>query len=187
VLVAVGISVIVILTVIFLNSLIWFNLNVAASPVVTSLLETQKSFLIIIGTAFASLVAFYFGTRGTQRGDAETVPSTTVNGSQKALEVNDINPIDGSAGIEINTPITATFSSPVRSSTNNPNTFFVKDEGNPVEGKYTLADNNTTVRFNPVSSLNRGRRHTVNITKGIKDISGAPLIAGKEWHFTTEQ
>ena len=64
--------------------------------------------------------------------------------------------------------------------------FSVKDaNGNPVQGKITLTDNNTTIRFNPVPTFNRNSRYTVTITKGIMDISGASLAADMEWHFTT--
>jgi hypothetical protein len=71
VLIAVGVIFIVILIVIYLNSLVWFNLGRGIpDAIISDLLETQKNFLTIIGTAFASLVAFYFGAR-SQRGDIE--------------------------------------------------------------------------------------------------------------------
>jgi Bacterial Ig-like domain len=186
VLVAIGVIFTVILIVVFLNSLIAFNISAPGTTTAT-LLETQKNFLTIIATAFASLVAFYFGTRGTQSRNAER--TTTITGheiGQKALEVVDVNPIDGTVGVEVDSPVTATFSASVRSSTINANTFSVKDaSGNPVQGKITLTDNNTTIRFNPVPPFNRNSRYTVTITKGIIDISGASLAAEMEWHFTT--
>jgi Bacterial Ig-like domain len=186
VLVAIGVIFTIVLILIYLNSMIWFNMSVQ-SPIITALLETQKNFLTIIGTAFASLVAFYFGTRGSQGSNAErTTAITKPESGQKALEVNDVNPIDESIGVEVESPVTATFSAPVRSSTINPNTFSVKDaNGNLVQGKITLTDNNTTIRFNPVSPLNRNSRYTITITKGLMDISGASITADKEWHFTT--
>lgn len=186
-LVAIGVIFVVVLIVVYLNSLIWFNTAQGPEPVVTSLLETQKNFLTIIGTAFASLVAFYFGTRGTQDRNAERTTSITGRETaQKTLEVIGINPIDGTVGVEVDSPVTATFSTSIRSSTINANTFSVKDaNGNPVQGRITLTDNNTTIRFNPVPPLNRNSRYTVTITKGIMDISGASLAADMEWHFTT--
>jgi hypothetical protein len=106
--------------------------------------------------------------------------------AQKTLEVIHINPIDETVGVEVDSRVTATFSNSIRSSTVNPNTFSVKDaNGNPVQGRITLTDNNTTIRFNPVPPFNRNSRYTVTITKGIMDISGASLAADKEWHFTT--
>jgi hypothetical protein len=188
VLVAIGVIFVVVLIVVYLNSLIWFNTVQGPEPVVTSLLETQKNFLTIIGTAFASLVAFYFGTRGTQTSNAERPTSITgrETEAQKALEVIDINPIDGTVGVEVDSPVTATFSASLRSSTINANTFSVKDaNGNPVQGQITLTDNNTTIRFNPVPPFNRNSRYTVTIRKGIMDTSGASLAADMEWHFTT--
>jgi hypothetical protein len=182
VLVAIGVIFVVVLIVVTLT-LIWFNSSLPGqSPTLNALLETQKNFLTIIGTAFASLVAFYFGTRGTQRSNAERTTAIT---GQKALEVINVNPIDRPVGVEVDSPVTATFSAPVRSSTINTNTFSVKDaNGNPVQGKITLIDNNTTIRFNPVPPFNRNSRYTVTITKGIIDLSGASLAADIEWHFT---
>jgi hypothetical protein len=181
-LVAIGVIFVVILIVAYLNSLIWFNTAQGPSNVVESLLETQQNFLTILGTAFASLVAFYFGTRGTQNSIAERTASIT----GRPLEVIGINPINGTAGVQVDSPVTATFSNSIRSSTINSNTFSVKDpNGNPVQGQITLTDDNTTIRFNPVSHFNRNSRYTVTIRKGIMNTSGASLVADMEWHFTT--
>jgi hypothetical protein len=182
-LVAVGVILTVVLIIVYLNTMI---IIVPASGQQT-LLETQKNFLTIVGTAFASLVAFYFGTRGPQGSNAErTTAITKPEAGQKALEVIDVNPIDGSMGVEVESPVTATFSAPIRSSSINPNTFSVKDaNGNPVHGKITLTDNNTSIRFNSVLPLNRNNRYTVTATKGLMDKSGASIAADKEWHFTT--
>jgi hypothetical protein len=158
------------------------------------LLETQKNFLTIIGTAFASLVAFYFGTRGTQNRNSEQSSSTTRTTTtltshktaQKTLELIDINPIEGSVGVEVDSSVIATFNTSIRSAIINAKTFSVKDaNGNAVQGKITLTDNNTTIRLNPVPPFNQDSRYTVMITKGIMDISGTSLVADKEWHFTT--
>jgi hypothetical protein len=186
-LVAIGVIFVVILIVVYLNSLIWFNTAQGPSTVLDALLETQKNFLTIIGTAFASLVAFYFGTRGTQSSNAKRTTSITVSEKdEKTLEVIGINPIDGTVGVEVDSPVTATFSTSIRSSTINSNTFSVKDaNGNPVQGQITLTDDNTTIRFNPVPHFNRNSRYTVTIRKGIMDTSGASLVADMEWHFTT--
>jgi uncharacterized membrane protein len=186
VLVAIGVIFTVLVILIYLNSMIWFNMRLQ-SPNITALLETQKNFLTIIGTAFASLVAFYFGTRSSQRNNSEGMTTTTKpEAGQKPLEVIDISPIDGSMGVEVESPVTATFSAPLRSSTIDANTFSVKDaNGNPVQGKITLTDNNTTIKFIPISTLNRSILYTVTITKGLMDISGASISAVKEWHFTT--
>ncbi|MFL6319066.1 MAG: Ig-like domain-containing protein, partial [Nitrososphaeraceae archaeon] len=186
VLVAIGVIFTVLVILIYLNSMIWFNMSLQNDNI-TNLLETQKNFLTIIGTAFASLVAFYFGTRASQRSNSEgTTAITKPEAAQKALEVIDISPIDGSMGVEVESPVIATFSAPVRSSTISANTFSVKDaNGNSVQGKITLTDNNTTIKFNPISPLNRNTLYTVTITKGLMDISGTSISADKEWHFTT--
>jgi hypothetical protein len=63
-LVAVGVILTVVLIIVWLNSIIFYGFLPTAET--NTLLETQKNFTTIIGTAFASLVAFYFGTRGTQ-------------------------------------------------------------------------------------------------------------------------
>lgn len=187
VLVAIGVIFVVVLIVVYLNSLVWFNTIQGRTEILTALLETQKNFTTIIGTAFASLVAFYFGTRATQNKNPERTTTLTSPGTiQKTLEIIDVNPVDGTVGVDVDSPVTTTFSASVRSSTINTNSFSVKDaSGNPVQGKITLADSNTTVRFDPVPSFNRNSRYTVSVTKGIIDISGLPLAADKEWHFIT--
>jgi hypothetical protein len=70
VLVAVGVIFTVVLILIYLNALIIIALS-SVGPNATALIEILKSFLTIIGTAFASLVAFYFGTRGSQGSNAQ--------------------------------------------------------------------------------------------------------------------
>jgi Bacterial Ig-like domain len=185
-LVAIGVIFTVLLVIIYLNSMITVFISTSNSNI-TALLETQKNFLTIVGTAFASLVAFYFGTRASQRSNAEGMTAIMKpEAGQKALEVIDVNPIDGSMGVEVEFPVTATFSAPVRSSTINANTFSVKDaNGNPAQGKITLTDNNKTIKFNPISPLSRNSKYTVTITKELMDVSGASMSADKEWHFTT--
>jgi hypothetical protein len=54
VLVAIGVIFAIILIVVYLNTLIIFNIGNPST--VNALLETQKNFLTIIGTAFASLI-----------------------------------------------------------------------------------------------------------------------------------
>jgi len=186
VLVAIGVIFTVILIIVYLNSLIWFNLN-APSQIITNLLETQKNFITIIGTAFASLVAFYFGTRGTQGSNVER--TTTVNRSdsvRKALECIDVNPINGSIGVEIDSQVKATFSTSVRSSTINDDTFSVKDKnGNIVNGRITLTEDDMTIVFKPIPVFNLNSVYTVTIKKSIMDKSGASMVTDIEWHFTT--
>jgi len=189
VLVAIAVIFVVILIVAYLNSLIWFNTAQGPSNVIESLLETQKNFLTIIGTAFASLVAFYFGTRGTRDSNAERTTSITGRETaQKALKVDDMNPINGTVGVAVDSPVTATFNTSILSSTIKlNNTFSVKNDttGEYHEGNITLTNNNTTIRFNPVPPFNRNTRYTVKITKGIMAISGASLAADVEWRFKT--
>jgi hypothetical protein len=101
-------------------------------------------------------------------------------------EAIDVNPINGSVGVEVDPQVTATSSAPVRSSSINDNTFSVKDDNdNPVQGRIRLTDNNTTIVFNPIPIFNRNSRYSITIKKGIMDISGASMATDMEWHFTT--
>lgn len=162
-LVAVGVTFTVILIIAYLNAMA-STLIVLQSSNVDTVIGIMENFTTIIGTAFASLIAFYFGTRGTQNRNSEqngntsrtTTPTATGLGTpQKAPEVIDINPIDGTVGVEVNSPVTVTFSTSIRTSTINENTFSVKDaNGNRKQGNITPTDNNTTIRFNPVPSFN---------------------------------
>jgi heme/copper-type cytochrome/quinol oxidase subunit 2 len=200
-LVAIGVILTVILIIVYLNSLIWYSITaVLPTQTITALVEVEKNFVTIVGTAFASLVAFYFGARATQGSNGERkTPGTrqvsnggggttqvTGESGQKALLCIHVNPIKGSVGVEIDSQVTATFSTAVRSSTISNETFSIKDDkGNPVQGKFTLTDNNTTIVFTPVPTFNGGTRYTVTIKKSIMDISGASMATDMEWHFTT--
>lgn len=189
VLVAIGVIFVVILIVAYLNSLIWFSTAQDQMDVVTNLLETQKNFLTIIGTAFASLVAFYFGTRGSQNSNTTRTTTTSTGNEtapQQALKVDEMNPLDRSEGIEVDTPVTATFNNSIRSSTINDTTFSVKDDkGKTWNGKRTFTENNKTFSFNPIPSFEKNTTYTVTFKKGIMDKSGASLAADVEWHFKT--
>jgi hypothetical protein len=63
--VAIGVTFTVILIIVYLNTLSLSFIGIQ-SAAASSIIEMQKNFLTIVGTAFASLIAFYFGTRGTQ-------------------------------------------------------------------------------------------------------------------------
>jgi len=184
VLVAIGVTFTVVLVIVYLNSLIWFNED---ENILNSLLETQKNFLTIIGTAFASLVAFYFGSRGTQRSNVDSTEAVKRQDlAQRAPEVIDVNPIDGSAGVEVNSEVRVVFSTPIRSSSINENTFSVRDyKDNFVQGKITVTDNDTIIVFSPVANFVPNSKYSVAVNKGIVDKSGTSMISDMVWHFTT--
>jgi len=184
VLVAIGVTFTVVLVIVYLNSLIWFNED---KNILNSLLETQKNFLTIIGTAFASLVAFYFGSRGTQRSNVDGTEAVKRQDlAQKAPEVIDVNPIDGSAGVEVNSQVRVVFSTPIRSSSINENTFSVRDyKDNFVQGKITVTDNDTIIVFSPVANFEPNSKYSVAVKKGIVDKSGTFMISDMVWRFTT--
>lgn len=186
-LVAVGVLFTVILIIVYLNTVIWFNLNFPGE-ILNSLLETQKNFLTIIGTAFASLVAFYFGSRGTQGSNEKTIAVKKHESNQTALECIDVSPLGGSIGIEADSKVTAKFNLPLRGSTINENTFSIKDKNdNYVQGKVSLTDNNMTLVFSPIPSFNQDTRYTVIVKKEILARSGVSMDKDVEWYFTTSK
>jgi hypothetical protein len=61
-----GIIVLVGTVIFYLLALITLNINNSTSPVLQSLIDILKSLGTILGTALATIIAFYFGMRGAE-------------------------------------------------------------------------------------------------------------------------
>ncbi|MGH9690971.1 MAG: Ig-like domain-containing protein, partial [Candidatus Acidiferrales bacterium] len=93
-------------------------------------------------------------------------------------------PVNGTAGVAVNTAISATFSKAMNPATINAATFTLTGPGaTPVAGTVTFAG--TTATFTPTAALATGVLFTATITTGAKDPSGVGLTANYVWTFTT--
>jgi hypothetical protein len=61
-----GIIVLVGTVIFYILALITLNINDSTSPALQSLINVLKSLATILVTALATIIAFYFGTRGTE-------------------------------------------------------------------------------------------------------------------------
>jgi subtilisin family serine protease len=95
-------------------------------------------------------------------------------------------PADGSTGVAINTPITATFNKEVAASTiiSPATTFTLKAGGVNVAGSVGYNSSTRTATFSPSASLAFNTLYTATITNGVTDTTGHTLAA-KVWSFTT--
>jgi hypothetical protein len=93
-------------------------------------------------------------------------------------------PSQGSAGVAINTVISATFSMPMNSSTISASTFVVTTaDGTAVAGAVSYSGSVAT--FTPGTVLAYETVYTATVTTGAKNPGGTPLRANYVWSFTT--
>ncbi len=93
-------------------------------------------------------------------------------------------PVNGAAGVAINTLVSATFSEAMDPTTITGTTFTLTGPGTtPVAGAVTYAG--TTATFTPTAVLATNTAFTATITTGAKDLTGTPLATNFVWTFTT--
>ena len=99
-------------------------------------------------------------------------------------------PTPGSAGINVGTPVTATFSEFLRTSTINSSTFVLKDSGgNTVPATVSYDPSTNVATLSPQVALQYGATYTATVkggAGGVTDYVGNPLVADVSWSFTTE-
>jgi Bacterial Ig-like domain len=176
--------------VVYLIALIAFNITIQGATM-NALINILQNLGAILGTALASVIAFYFGVRGAESSAEKMLAAREREGGQRPLEVIGVSPIEGSQGEEITTAVTAvtaTFNTPIRSSTVTPDNFRVEDEThNRMDGNMKLKDDNTTIEFKKEGPFNPGKTYYVIIPKGaITDLAGIPMASDKRWYFKTK-
>src|SRR5215216_1370303 len=155
-----GIIVLVGTVIFYLLALITLNINDSTSPALQSLIDVLKSLGTILGTALATIIAFYFGTRAaesaTEKATAAAAAGATVTkagAAAAAIEKEPPNvlntiPADGATQVPVSSLISATFSEPMSSPTINENTFTIRraDDGEStlIKGVFSLSPDNKT-------------------------------------------
>ena len=191
-----GIIVLVGTVIFYLLALITLNINNSTSPVLQSLVDVLKSLGTILGTALATIIAFYFGTRGTEVATekaAAAVATATAAAAKSAGEkappkVLNTIPADGATEVPVTSLISATFSEPMNSLTINENTFTVRkaDVPTPIAGTISLSPDGKTAIFDPTPDLDPNNiKYTAEINEGAKDLAGNALVSAKRWSFIT--
>jgi hypothetical protein len=141
----------------------------------SSVLSNNSTYSASIGTGVkdltgAALTAPYSWSF-TTTANADTTPPTVVSTS----------PANGSAGIDINSPITVTFSEAMDPTTIDNTTFTV----NGVSGTVTYNPATTSVTFMPSAQLSSGTAYTATISGSVKDVAGNAMTTPASWTFTT--
>jgi len=92
-------------------------------------------------------------------------------------------PANGTTSVQINSPISVTFSTAMNPATLNSATFTVTGPGGAVAGSVTYSG--TTATFTPVAVLAYSTVYTGTITNGATNLGGTPMAANFVWTFTT--
>jgi Bacterial Ig-like domain len=181
-----GVILIVGTLVFYAIGLVIANISMIGPLGVQALIDVLRNLASILGTALASVIAFYFGTRASEKAaEKATAKEALVSADSVPPEVIGMSPANGSSGVQINSPIIATFSEPIRPSTITADSFTVKYDDSTLPGIITVSENKRTITFTPVPSLQSNKQHTVTVTTGVMDLAGNAMKSNKIWSFHT--
>jgi len=184
-----GIIVLVGTIIFYLLALITLNINNSTSPILQSLIDILKSLGTILGTALATIIAFYFGMRGAESATEKAAAATKQAGGEKEPpKVLNTMPTDGAAEVPVTSLVSGTFSEPMSSPTINANTFTVKkeDEATPITGILSLSSDGKTAIFDSTQDFSPNTKYVAAIDIGAEDLAGNALVSAKRWSFTTK-
>ena len=183
-----GIIVLVGTVIFYLLALITLNINNSTSPVLQSLIDILKNLGTILGTALATIIAFYFGMRGAESATEKAAASATKQAGEKVPpKVLNTMPADGATEVPVTSLVSATFSEPMSSPTINANTFTVKkaDETIAITGILSLSPDGKTAIFDSTQDFSPNTKYVAAIDIGTEDLAGNALVSAKRWSFTT--
>jgi hypothetical protein len=183
-----GIIVLVGTVIFYLLALITLNINNSTSPILQSLIDILKSLGTILGTALATIIAFYFGMRGAESATEKAAAATKqASGEKVPPKVLNTIPADGATEVPVTSLVSATFSEPMSSPTINANTFTVKkaDETTPITGILSLSSDGKTAIFDSTQDFSPNTKYVAAIDIGVEDLAGNALVSAKRWSFTT--
>jgi uncharacterized protein (UPF0333 family) len=163
------------------------NINTPTNPVLQSLIDILKSLATILGTALATIIAFYFGMRGSESATEKAVAATKTTTAKAPPTILVTSPADGATGVPVASLVTSTFSEPMSNSTINTNTFTVKKDGttNKIDGTITLSPDGKTAVFDATPDFSPNTKYVATIDIGAKDMEGNALASPKSWSFKT--
>jgi succinate dehydrogenase/fumarate reductase cytochrome b subunit len=186
-----GIIVLVGTVIFYLLALITLNINNSTSPVLQSLIDILKNLGTILGTALATIIAFYFGMRGAESATEKAAAASATkqaSGEKVPPKVLNTIPADGATDVPVTSLVSATFSEPMSSPTINANTFTVKsaDQPTPISGTVSLSSDGKTAIFDSVQDFSPNSKYVAAIDIGAEDLAGNALVSAKRWSFSTK-
>jgi hypothetical protein len=193
-LMAFGLIAVVSILVVYLVALVSFYIAIE-SPASTALINVLQNLAAILGTALATVIAFYFGIRGAETATDKALiaagvklPGTAGQGVQPGPpKITGRYPAKDQKNVGVSTQIVAIFSEPMNSETITKDTFILRKEGSTVNEnvEYVKLENDITAVLQPIGDLDKGKKYTVTITKEVKDQAGNKMASDETWSFTT--
>lgn len=144
--------------------------------------KMSKSFVLFAAALVitAGLIACGHGSGGNNAASNTTSPGVLSDTTPPT--VTSTSPVDGTIGVAVDAPITATFSENMNASTISAATFTLSG-GEAVPG--TITYTGTTATFTPSVNLNYSTTYTAAITAGVQDTTGNVMAGDHSWSFTT--
>ncbi len=102
-----------------------------------------------------------------------------------SLSVVEVTPSDGADEVNIDTYVTARFSSTLRDSSVNENSFFLIGPSGKLRSTVTATDRSASLR--PMERLDHDTRYTAIVRTSVKDRSGNRLGQEEIWNFKTKE
>jgi hypothetical protein len=110
--------------------------------------------------------------------------TTGTSATSPAPQVSALLPRDGALGVATNTRVSASFNTPMDSSSFTTESFKLMQGGTPVAGAVTYGPG-TSATFTPANPLAANAVFTATLTTAVKSAVGAPLASASTWSFTT--
>jgi hypothetical protein len=190
-LMAFGLIAVVSILVVYLVALVSFYIAIE-SPSSNALISVLQNLAAILGTALATVIAFYFGVRGAETATDKALLAAGVKlpgqGDQPGPpKITGSYPLRDQSNIDVSTQIVAIFSEPIDSTTVTKDTFTLRKEGSNIneDVEYVRLENNTTAVLQPKGKLEYGKKYTVTISKEVKNLTGNKMASDVMWSFTT--
>lgn len=112
-----GIIILVGTIIFYLLALIFVNINTPQSSMLASLIDLLKNLGTILGTALATIIAFYFGMRGAESAAEKAVAATKLaTEKEEPPKVLSTSPPPGGKDVAPDSLVSAIFSEPMNSS-----------------------------------------------------------------------
>jgi hypothetical protein len=183
-----GVIVLVGTVIFYLLFLITININNSGSPILQSLIDILKNLGTILGTALATIIAFYFGMRGAESAAEKATAATKLAAEKEPPKVLNTSPTDGAKDVPLNSLVSATFTEPMSSPTITTSTFKVMKEGEatPISGTVSLSPDGKTATFDATPDFEPNTKYIATIDLGAKDLAGNALTSAKIWSFSTK-
>jgi hypothetical protein len=189
-LMAFGLIAVVSIVVVYLVALVSFYIAVQ-SPGANALISVLQNLAAILGTALATVIAFYFGIRGVESATDRVLTAVGLKRSEGDQtgppKITGTYPANGQHNIKTNSDVVVTFNKQMDGSTIRKDTFIVRKDGTDVNieaEEIKLLTENQAI-FKPRDNLENNTKYIVKLTAEVKDKSGNKMPSDETWSFTT--